>query len=145
MQVHNLSIRGKSRKRVGRGGKRGTYSGRGCKGQKARSGGSVDPLFEGGRSSLVDRMKKLRGFTSPRAKRVTLRIDILAQKFKENEVVDYESLILHRLLRKNTYHSGVKIVRGGTLKKKLIIAKEIFVTKGAEVEIKKAGGNVLQK
>ena len=74
MQIHELNTKKrKAKKTIGRGGKRGTYSGKGNKGQKARSGGSMDPLFEGGRSSLVERMKKLRGFKSTHAKSLKAR------------------------------------------------------------------------
>lgn len=56
----------KKRKRVGRGvgSGHGKYSGRGCKGQKARSGGHVSPHFEGGQTPLVKRLPKRRGFTN---------------------------------------------------------------------------------
>ena len=73
MQIHNLKIQypKKKRKIIGRGGKKGTYSGKGGKGQKGRSGVSIDPLFEGGRSSLIDRLKKIRGFKAFKPKAVT--------------------------------------------------------------------------
>ena len=54
MQIHELKVKAKkTKKRIGRGGKRGTYSGKGNKGHKARSGGNVDPLFQGGSTSLM--------------------------------------------------------------------------------------------
>jgi large subunit ribosomal protein L15 len=58
MQINTLKIKTpkKKRKTIGRGGKKGTYSGKGNKGQKARSGSKLDPLFEGGRSTLIDHM-----------------------------------------------------------------------------------------
>jgi len=52
----------KARKRVGRGGHTGTYSGRGMNGQNARSGGGVRVGFEGGQTPFLRRMPKLRGF-----------------------------------------------------------------------------------
>jgi len=63
MQLHNLKPlhKNKSRKRVGRGGKRGTYSGRGMKGQKSRSGNTARPGFAGGDTSLLKRLPKKRG------------------------------------------------------------------------------------
>ena len=79
MQIHELQLANpKDRKRIARGGQRGTTSGRGSKGQKACSGGNVDPLFEGGRSSLIQRMKKLRGFVSPHKKALTFTTDMIA-------------------------------------------------------------------
>ena len=83
MQIHQLKLnKRKSRKRVGRGGKRGTFSGRGMKGQKARSGAKIDPLFEGGRSSLVERLKKTRGFKSPHGKKININLNDLERIFK---------------------------------------------------------------
>ncbi len=65
MQVHNVrsaQTRTK-RKRVGRGdASRGTYSGKGMKGQKARSGGGVRPGFEGGQNPMIKGLPRLRGF-----------------------------------------------------------------------------------
>ncbi|MFC1954159.1 50S ribosomal protein L15, partial [Chloroflexota bacterium] len=56
----------RSRKRVGRGdgSGHGTYSGRGCKGQKSRSGFKIKPGFEGGQLPLVKRLPKKRGFVN---------------------------------------------------------------------------------
>ena len=55
MHIHTLSsnLPKKSRKRIGRGGKRGTYSGKGQKGQKSRSGAKISPLFTGGSAALA--------------------------------------------------------------------------------------------
>src|SRR3989339_372258 len=94
MQIHTLKLKRRQKKKsVGRGGKKGTYSGRGNKGQKARSGVSIDPLFEGGRSSLVDRMKKIRGFKSIKAKNLTVDIVKLSRQFKNGESVNDKTLI----------------------------------------------------
>lgn len=60
MQFHDLKVnKKKSKKRVGRGGKRGTFSGRGVKGQKARSGSKKK--IAGGQTSILKRTPKLRG------------------------------------------------------------------------------------
>ena len=63
MQLHQLnpSYKKKSRKRVGRGGKKGTYSGRGLKGQKSRAGRKPRPGFAGGDTPLIKRFPKQRG------------------------------------------------------------------------------------
>ena len=68
MQVHNVrSAQNRTkRKRVGRGdASRGTYSGKGMKGQKARSGGGVRPGFEGGQNPMIKGLPRLRGFKNP--------------------------------------------------------------------------------
>lgn len=63
MRLHQLkpNLNKKSRKRVGRGGKKGTYSGRGMKGQKSRAGGKPRIGFAGGDTSLIKRLPKQRG------------------------------------------------------------------------------------
>ncbi|OIO49751.1 MAG: hypothetical protein AUJ39_00315 [Parcubacteria group bacterium CG1_02_42_13] len=68
MQLHELAPIhiNKGKKRIGRGGKRGTYSGRGTKGQKARAGHRIRPAER----DLIQRLPKLRGFNNkPKAKK----------------------------------------------------------------------------
>lgn len=143
MQIHQIKTKKrKSRKRVGRGGKRGTYSGRGNKGQKARSGGNVDPLFEGGRSSLIERLKKVRGFKSRNAKKTTINLDDLNNKLKDGDVVGIDSLIAAKLVSKVESKAGIKILGDGKITKKLTIEKNILLSKTAKEAIEKAGGNV---
>ena len=145
MQIHELETKErKASKRVGRGGCRGTYSGRGMKGQKARSGGNVDPLFEGGRSSLIQRMKKLRGFKSIHAKKNVITLDQLNRIFEDGETVSILSLIEKKILRKRAARNGVKILSGGELSKKVTVAEDILVTEGAKEAIEKAGGKVIE-
>ncbi len=146
MQIHQLQVEGKrTRKRVGRGGKRGTYSGRGMKGQKSRSGGNVDPLFEGGRSSLIHRMKKLRGFKSPHAKLVVVRLSDLEQLFDAGSEVSIVTLAKKGHIRQNELRNGAKIVASGTLTKKMMIAKDINVSVAAAKVIEKTGGTIAKQ
>lgn len=139
MQINEIKIGKKTkRKTIGRGGKRGTYSGRGNKGQKARSGGkSIDPLFEGGRSSLVERLKKLRGFKSPHFKKININLNDLERNFKEGEKVEIKSLIEKGLIGKIESRKGVKILGTGKITKKLTVDKEISMSKSAKISIEK--------
>jgi large subunit ribosomal protein L15 len=138
MQTHQLKLKKRQkRKTIGRGGKRGTYSGRGNKGQKARSGGNVDPLFEGGRSSLVERLKKLRGFKSPHAKKLNINLNDLERNFENGEKVDLKSLIEKGLIGKIEARSGVKILGTGKLTKKITVDKEILMSESAKKAIEK--------
>jgi len=136
MQIHELKLKNKKkRKTIGRGGKRGTYSGRGNKGQKARSGGkAIDPLFEGGRSSLVERLKKLRGFKSPHPKKININFNDLEGNFENGDTVSLKSLMKVGLIDINESRKGIKILGTGKLTKKLVIDKEISMSKSA-VEI----------
>ena len=145
MQIHQLKLKKrKERKTVGRGGKRGTYSGRGNKGQKARSGAPINPLFEGGRSSLIMRLKKVRGFKSRNAKNNVVKLEALEKSFKDGETVSMESLISSKLVKKVDAKNGVKILATGAIKKKLTISKEILLSQTAKDAIIKAGGKILE-
>lgn len=144
MQIHELKLAArKDKKKIGRGGKRGTYSGRGNKGQKARSGGNVDPLFEGGRSSLVERLKKLRGFKANDAKKRNVNLNDLEKNFKTGETVSIDTLVASGLLSRIESKDGIKILGSGELKIKLSIDKDILLSKTAREAIEKAGGKIL--
>jgi len=143
MQIHQLKVKKrKVRKTVGRGGKRGTYSGRGNKGQKARSGASIDPLFEGGRSSLVERLKKVRGFKSRTPKKAVVKLSELEKAFKGGEEITIALLVQTKLVDKAEAANGVKILANGQLSKKLTIAKGILLSETAKAAIIKAGGTI---
>lgn len=146
MQIHELKVKPKkNRKRIGRGGKRGTYSGKGNKGQKARSGGNVDPLFQGGSTSLVERLKKVRGFKAIIAKKNVLKLSVIEDKYSDGEVVSLETIVEKKIFRKSEIKNGVKILATGELKKKVTIAKEILVSDAATEAIKKVGGKIEEK
>lgn len=136
MQIHQIQLKKrKPCKRVGRGGKRGTYCGKGMNGQKARSGAKVDPLFEGGRSTLIDRMKKLRGFKSLNAKKITFKLSEIDKKYQAGETVSIVSLIGKKMLSKLESKQGVKILGDGKLTKKIAFDKSILLSKTAEKSI----------
>ncbi len=143
MQIHELKPKNrKARKTIGRGGKRGTYSGRGNKGQGARSGVSLDPLFEGGRSSLVDRMKKIRGFKSIHPKKKIVKLSDLQAKFKDGDKIDTAALIEAGLIEKTDLVRGVKLLADGKISKKLVIDKNLLISQSAQEMIEKAGGKI---
>lgn len=143
MQIHQIKPeKRKKKKTVGRGGKRGTYSGRGNKGQKARSGASIDPLFEGGRSSLVERLKKVRGFKSRNPKKNIIKLEKLEKSLKDGDVVSIESLVKSNIVDKTSSKNGVKILGGGKITKKLTVTKEILLSQSAKDAIIKAGGSI---
>ncbi len=131
MQINDLKLKTsrKKKKIVGRGGKKGTYCGRGMNGQKSRSGGNVNPLFEGGRSTLIDHMKKKRGFTSFKNKPAIIRFSQIAEKFEDGAEITLESLIKKSLIKKAMAKQGVKIVGPKEGKKEFSFAKDILLTK----------------
>ena len=140
MQIHELKKpTRKSRKRVGRGGKKGTYSGGGVKGQKSRSGYSKRATFEGGSSTLVARTKKIRGFKSAKVKFQIVNLDTIEKKYDNGEEVNPQSLKELGVVKKS--FQPIKILSVGKLKKKLIF-KDVALSKVAIIKIEKAGGKI---
>ncbi len=145
MQINDLKLNSprKKRKIIGRGGKKGTYCGRGMNGQKSRSGASVDPLFEGGRSTLIDHMKKKKGFKSRTPKKNIIKLADLEIKFQDGDEINQKTLVKSGLISKMKIIKGVKILGSGELTKKLSIASGILVTISAKKAIEKAGGKII--
>lgn len=112
-------------KRVGRGGKRGTTSGRGTKGQKSRSGHVIRPAE---RDFLI-RLPKLRGY----------RNKSINEKIRGIRVDKLETLQGNEFSKENL--GNVKILDGGELKKSVTI-KGLPVSKSAKEKIEKAGGKI---
>lgn len=144
MQLHEIrSIhKNKRKKRVGRGGKRGTYSGRGIKGQKARAGRRLKPFIR----ELIKRYPKLRGtkFKSWKQKPTIVNIEVLEEKFNNLEIVSPKSLLEKNIIRKIKGRlPEVKILGQGKINKKLTI-KDCKISEGAKEKIEKAGGKILQ-
>lgn len=127
-----------ARKRVGRGpgSGLGKTSGRGQKGQNARSGGGVRPGFEGGQTPLARRLPK-RGFTNfNRKEYAVVNIEAL-NRFEDGTDVTPALLKEVGLVRKEL--NGVKILGEGELTKKLNVTAAKF-SKSAKEAIEKAGG-----
>ena len=125
-------------KRVGRGIGSGTgkTSGKGHKGQNARSGGGVRPGFEGGQMPLYRRLPK-RGFTNIFAKQyVTINVEVL-EKFENGTEVTAETLKEAGIISKVL--DGVKILGRGEITKSLNVKVAGF-TASAKEKIEKAGG-----
>lgn len=127
-----------AKKRVGRGSGSGLgkTSGRGQKGQKARSGGSINPVFEGGQLPLYRRIPK-RGFTNAKFKTVyaTVNVEDL-NVFADGTVVTPALLKDTGLVKKQL--DGIKVLGNGKLEKKLTIQANKFSTSALE-KIKEAG------
>ncbi len=128
-----------AKKRVGRGIGSGTgkTAGRGHKGLKSRSGGSVAPGFEGGQMPLQKRLPKY-GFSS-RISKVTAEIRLSELNSVEGDVVDLEALRNANLINENIKRA--KVFLSGELKKAITL-KGLAVTKGAKAAIEAAGGKV---
>lgn len=126
-------------KRLGRGTSsgHGKTSGKGHKGQNARSGGGVRAVFEGGQLPLYRRLPK-RGFTNARFKVEYAVINMTdLNRFDDGAVITPE-LLKEMGLVKNQL-SGIKVLGNGTLEKKVIVRAHKFSAKAAE-QIEKLGG-----
>ncbi len=140
----------KDRKRVGRGmgSGKGRYSGRGIKGQKARSGShKMRAGFEGGQMPIYMRVGKLRGANKRksmpigphRTETVPVNLRDLDRVFDDGAEVTLEALVEKGLI-KNT-GTDVKILGNGELRKKLVVTAHAF-SKSAGEKIEAAGGSV---
>ena len=128
-----------SKKRVGRGigSGLGKTGGRGHKGQKSRSGGSVKPGFEGGQMPIQRRLPKF-GFTSRKAM-VTAEVYLAEIAKVDGDTVELATLKAAGLVRKNVLHA--KVIKSGELSRAVTV-KGLKVTKGAREAIEAAGGKI---
>lgn len=156
MQLHQLQSKTprKSQKRVGRGGKRGTFSGHGTKGQKSRAGSSVKPGFRGGDNRIWQMFPKLRGASKkpgnasphPKHRFYQLRHDkpAVVNLNLLNELDGTQEVNPTLLLEKGLIDSiknGVKVLGDGELTKKLTFRGLKFSVTAKE-KILKAGGKI---
>lgn len=152
-QLKSNTLR-KNKKRVGRGGKRGTYSGKGSKGQKSRAGASVKPGFRGGDNRIWQLFPKKRGASKKpggsgmyaKHRFYQLRKDKLPvvnieefNKFSDDETVNPETLFEKGMLKR--MEKGVKILGDGELTKKLNFEGFKF-SKSARQKVINTGGSI---
>lgn len=129
----------RKRKRVGRGNAsgHGTYSGRGLKGQKARSGGGVRRGFEGGQLPLIRRMARKRGFTNIfRVEYAPVNLSALS-KFPAGSEVTPDALLEAGVVKNRS--RPVKILGDGALDVALTVRAHKF-SASARSRIEAAGG-----
>lgn len=146
MQLHQLKLihKLKKPKRVGRGGKKGTYSGRGIKGQRARAGRRLKPIIR----EIIKKYPKLRGYKfkskgkRQKEKAVILNLEILEKEFKTGEKITPEILLERGIISKIKGRiPKVKILGEGEIKKSLKI-EGCLVSKPAKEKVEKAGGTI---
>lgn len=132
-----------SSKRLGRGlgSGKGVFSGRGCKGQKARTGKKIHPLFEGGQTPLHMRLPKLRGGASSRKKsfNVIHLSDLEKIALAGTTTISLETLSTGGYVRgKNPL---VKVLSGGEITKAVTLTVHA-ISSSAQSAVEKAGGSV---
>lgn len=141
MKLHNLSaVPGSTKvsKRIGRGhgSGQGKTAGKGHKGQKARSGASIRPGFEGGQMPLQRRVPK-RGFNNIFAKEIIAVNVGSLEYFESGAVVDTKALLEAGIISKSG--DGVKILGNGKLTKQLTVQVNAY-SEGAKQKIESVGG-----
>lgn len=142
MQFHQIKTKNKTKKRIGRGGKRGTYSGRGIKGQKSRAGRKMRPQLR----DIIKKLPKKRGykFQSFKKKPKPINLDLLEKKFINEDKVNPQALFEKGLIRKEKgFLPKVKLLGTGNLTKKLLVSG-CQISNSAKEKIKKLGGNVVE-
>lgn len=138
MRLHQIQSKNKNKKRprVGRGGRRGTYSGRGQKGQRSRAGHKIRPAIY----DIIGRLPKLRGYKNkPIGKKSIIIKTGDLEKFGA-AVIDREFFKKDRWL-KNKSGTAIKILGVGEIKSPLQI-KGVAVSRSAKKKIESAGGSV---
>jgi large subunit ribosomal protein L15 len=148
MQLHDLKPKSarQTKKRVGRGGKRGKTSGRGHKGQAARAGNSARPEMR----EIIKKIPKLRGHGVNRARTVNsekvmptvINVSVLEAGLEAGAAVNPKALVAAGLIgTRRKKAPAVKILGTGGLSKKFIVTA-CEVSASAKEKIEKAGGTV---
>lgn len=143
LTLHNLKSTTKKRKRVGRGGSRGGTSGKGHKGQKARSGGAVRPGFEGGQMPLYRRLPK-RGFSNVRFQEQIKTVNLEQLKELTQEATISKELLLDKGIIKVKKNKPfvLKILGKGSIERPVTVVADLF-SQTARQAIEAAGGKAL--
>jgi large subunit ribosomal protein L15 len=128
-----------NKKRVGRGdgSGHGTYSGKGCKGQKSRAGYRMRPGFEGGQLPLIKRLPRKRGFTNIFKTEYTLIDTGSLNAFESGSEVTPEKLLEARIIK--SLRNPIKILASGDISHPLIVRANKF-SASARAKIEAAGG-----
>jgi large subunit ribosomal protein L15 len=142
MQIHELQRKhkNKGKKRVGRGGRKGTYSGKGMKGQSSRAGRKMVPIIR----EFIKRYPKLKGYRAFRFAEDTAVVNLrdLEKVTKDGETINPENLIKKEIIGNIKGKTPkVKILGTGKITKKLVI-ENCKLSKSAKEAIEKAGGTI---
>ncbi len=142
MQIHQIrpSNQSSKKRKVGRGGKRGTYSGRGIKGQKSRAGSKIKPQIR----EMILKFPKRRGvsFHSFKKKSLAIKLVDIVKVFPEGGVINLNKLKKAGLIKRIKGEiRPIKILSAIPLSKKYII-KDCLASEKVKEVIIKAGGKI---
>ncbi|GIW67421.1 MAG: 50S ribosomal protein L15 [Candidatus Parcubacteria bacterium] len=142
MQVHQIKFKLKKKNRVGRGGKRGSYSGRGIKGQKARAGRRIRPALR----DVILKFPKKRGWANIKIEKNILEVNLekINEKFQPGEIVSPETLKEKKILRipKSLKNFQIKILGQGDLTKSLIFDHRLIFSRSAREKIENSNSKI---
>ncbi|MDO8523284.1 MAG: uL15 family ribosomal protein [bacterium] len=140
MQSHELQkAHGRVKRRVGRGGKRGSFSGKGIKGQRARSGHRIRPQIRDMIKKIHKRRGQRRGYfaRSVASKPAGVNLEVLEKNFNNGDKITPKSLLAKSLIRPvGGKMPKVKILGIGKLTKKLIFDKDLLMSAAVKNKIK---------
>jgi large subunit ribosomal protein L15 len=142
MQIHELQPKHvrKSKKRIGRGGKKGTYSGKGLKGQSSRAGRKMVPIIR----ELIKRYPKLKGYRTFKFEKdyAVVNLEVLEKNCKDGEIINAENLAKKGIIGNIKGKTPkLKILGTGKLTKKLVF-ENCKASESAKAAIGKAGGTI---
>ncbi len=145
MQIYQVkrNTKNKTKRSVGRGGKRGKTSGRGMKGQKARSGHSIRPDIR----DMIKKIPKLRGHranhhSNIQIKNQPINLATIEKEFNAGDEINSAILVEKGLVRRDKGKlPNVKVLGTGDITKKVVIV-DCLVSESARVKIEKAGGTI---
>jgi len=140
VQINEIKFKLKKKKRIGRGGKRGNYSGRGIKGQKARAGAKIRPALR----DIILKFPKKRGVGNIKIEKKILEINLdwINKFFNDGELVTPERILNKIRIPKSYRNLKIKILGRGKLTKKVIFSQDFLFSKRALEKIKNQGGDI---
>ncbi|GIW66058.1 MAG: 50S ribosomal protein L15 [Candidatus Parcubacteria bacterium] len=143
MLINQINFRLKKKKRIGRGGKKGNYSGRGMKGQRSRAGRRIRPAER----DIILKLPKLKGFKfkSFKDKNYVVNLATIDKKFKDGEMVNANSLIEKKIIKqpKSKKDLIIKILSTGQLTKSLLFSNKLLFSKSALNKIRNSNSQIV--
>lgn len=142
MQIHQIRFKLKPPKRIGRSGKRGNYSGRGIKGQKARAGHKIRPALR----DIILKFPKRKGLANIKIKKNIFEVNLeeIDKKFNQGEIVTKVGLRERGVIKipKSIKNFQIKILAKGGLTKSLIFKPEFIFSEKALKKIELSGSKI---
>jgi len=130
----------KKKKRIGRGGKKGNYSGRGMKGQKSRAGRKIRPALR----DIILKFPQIRGkgFKKLKEEIYIVNLKDINEKFNEGDYIDFEALKKIVKIKKSDKNPKIKILGNGELTKKFVFSSKLLFSNRAKQKIINSGSNI---